>query len=463
MTSTTQNTTAEVVAGRMDRIPRLTSYHRKVLALLVALFIFDYMDLVSFVYVAPTLRKEWGLSIDQLGLLTSCVFIGMLLGGLVGGRLADRFGRKPVMLLSVGVFSLGSLGSALATGPEMFAATRILTGIGLTAATGVILVLVTELFPKSHRGRVMALVNGLASLGIVLIAVIALVVVPLGAWRVVFVVGALGIVMVPIAFKLLPESPRWLASVGRFDDAERGIDAFESAYRAQHTEKLPEPVLDSYVPVAKKSSLTELFRPTLLPRTVLATVIFGLFVLLNYGLNQWLPVILVERGYPQSQALGITLALTVGQIIGTLVSSFFIDRFERKTTIAVCAGVMTVCYLLIGFVDSLPLLLVCGFLANIFLAFVVVGIFTFVPEIFPVSVRGAGAGVANGVGRLAGVFSSIIIAAVIIGFGTSGVFIYLALVAAILVGCALLGPRVGVQRKSAPSLEKARELDETSA
>lgn len=461
MTSTTQNTTAEVVAGRMDRIPRLTSYHRKVLALLVALFIFDYMDLVSFVYVAPTLRAEWGLSIEQIGLLASCVFIGMLVGGLIGGRLADTLGRKPVMLLSVTVFSLGSLGSALATGPEMFAATRILTGVGLTAATGVILVLVTELFPKSHRGRVMAFVNGLASLGVILIAVIALVVIPLGAWRIVFVVGALGILMVPIAFKFLPESPRWLASVGRFDDAERGIDAFESAYRSQHTEKLPEPILDSYVPVAKKSSLAELFRPTLLPRTVLATVIFGLFVLLNYGLNQWMPVILVESGYPQSQALGISLALSIGQVIGTLVSATFIDRFERKTTIAVCAALMTICYLLIGFVDSLPLLLISGFLANLFLAFVVVGIFTFVPEIFPVAVRGAGAGVANGIGRLAGVFSSIIIAAVIVGFGTSGVFIYLALVAVILVVCALLGPRIGVQKKSASRFEKAK--DATSA
>lgn len=434
------------IEARMDRIPKLTPFHRKLMVVLTALFFFDLVDLAAFSFVAPAIRAEWALSIEQLGLLTSSVFIGMVLGGLVGGRLADRFGRRTVVLVGVAVFSLASLASAFAPGLETLVLARVITGLGLTAATGVILVMISELFPKRFRGRVMAIVLGLATLGVPTIAIIARIVVPMGAWRSIFVVGALGLVIVFAAMRFLPESPRWLKSRGRIDEADRAMNIIEENFLARYKTALPAPIVSDEAPVAQKVSYIELFRRGTVLRTIAATLIFGFQVQLTYGVGQWLPVLLIERGTPQADALTFALILTFGQVAGTLVSSLILDRFERKTTLAVAATVVVIGYLLMGFIPTIPVLLIAGFIANISLAFVISATFTFVPEVFPIHVRGTGAGFANGIGRLAGVAGSFIISAVIVSYSTVGVFVYLAGVALALVVIAFISPTTGVKQ-----------------
>lgn len=434
------------IEARMDRIPKLTPFHRKLMVVLTALFFFDLVDLAAFSFVAPAIRAEWGLSIEQLGLLTSSVFVGMVLGGLIGGRLADRFGRRRVVLVGVAVFSLASLASAFAPGIETLLIARVITGLGLTATTGVVLVMVSELFPKPFLGRVMAIVLGFATLGVPTIAIIARIVVPMGAWRSIFVVGALGLVVVLAAMKFLPESPRWLESRGRIDEADRGMKVVEENYLTRYRTALPAPIVHDEARLVQKASYIELFRRRTVLRTVAATLIFGFQVQLTYGIGQWLPVLLIERGTPQADALTFAMILTFGQVAGTLVSSLVLDRFERKTTLAVAAAVVVIGYLLMGFIPTIPVLLIAGFIANIALSFVIAATFTFVPEVFPSHIRGTGAGFANGIGRLAGVAGSFIISAVIISYSTVGVFVYLAGVAFALILITFISPTTGVKQ-----------------
>lgn len=451
--------TVASLSARIDQIPRLTPLHRKTAVILTALFIFDIVDLFAFGYTASSIRGEWNLSIEQLGMVGSTVYVGMVVGGLLGGRLADRFGRRTILTIAVSVFSLASIASAFSPTVEFFAVARVLTGLGLTAATGAILVMVSELFPRRHRGRVMAIVSGLALLGGPLIAFISLTLVPLGAWRWVYVVGGLGVFVVLIAHRVLPESPRWLAARGRFAEAEASVARFENDYTSHYGEQLPPPAEELSVPVAIKTSYLELFRPRIIIRTIVAVVIFSINVLLTSAFGQWLPVILIERGYPETQALTFSLILSFGVVAGALLSFPVIDRFDRKLVIAGCAVLAAVGFLLIGLIDSVPLLIVAGLLANVFAAAAATAIFVYVPEIFPVAIRGTGAGIANGTGRFVGMFGSVIIAAIIVASSTMGVFMYMAGLGVLLAVVAMCGP--STRRSAAQESPPAKTFVDT--
>lgn len=444
------------ITARLDRIPGLTPRHKRLLALVVSIFFFDIIDLSSFSYVAPALMKEWGISLDQVGLLTSTAFVGMFLGGFLGGRIADRIGRRPTVLIGVVIFSVASILTVFANGPISFGILRGIMGFGLQATTGAVLVTVSESFPKPFRGRVMSLVLGFALLGAPAIAFIARVVVPLGHWHVVFLVGGLGLIPALIALKYWPETPRWLAVNGRADLADAQLKAYEeSAIRSFG------PLADIDVVVeptaAVKSSMFDIFRRAYLSRTLVAAGIFSCFILLNYGFGIWLPTILVQRGYPQDQALTFSAILAFAGIAGALLGATFVDRIERKVMIAGGVLLMAVCYLLIGFVDAIPVLLVAGFIAMLLTQAVAATMYTYVPEMFPVQLRGVGAGFGNGIGRVAGIFSGVVVAFILTASSITGLFIYFAAVAVAMALIVSFGPRIGM-RESTKALREERAL-----
>ncbi|MEV6171692.1 MFS transporter [Streptomyces sp. NPDC051954] len=433
------------IGGRIDRIPAPTRRHLGLIAMLAGLFMFDIVDLGSFAYVAPVIREQWDLSIETIGILTSTAFLGMVFGGLIGGRLADRFGRRPVVLIAVTFFSLACLASALATGPVFLGVTRFLTGLGLQAATSAILVMASEMFPKPFRGRAMSIILGFALIGAPMIALVARIVVPMGTWQWIYVAGSGGVIIALIGIKVLPESPRWLASHGCYEQADALVTQYEEEYVRTKRRELPAPIVDTFVPVATKTSTAAIFSRGLIGRTLAATAAFCILILLNYGLPQWLPVILIDRGYPQDDALTFAFILSFAYVIGAFLSALIIDRFERKTTITACAVILIGAYLAVGFIPSVPVLLIAGFLAGLLSQAISAAMYSYVPEMFPVEVRGIGAGFANGMGRVAGVFSGVIVAAVIAAFATEGVFVYLAVVALAMALVIQAGPRIGIR------------------
>lgn len=439
------NQTPTAITARLDRLASLTPRHKSLVVLLVSLFVFDIIDLSSFGVVAPGLIADWGVTVEQLGVLTSTAFAGMFVGGLVGGRLADHFGRRPLVIAGVMFFSLASIASAFAPTPEVLGAIRFLTGVGLQMATGAILVTVSETFPKAVRGRVMALVLGLSLIGAPAIALVARIFVPMGMWPVVFVVGGLGIIPALFAMKFLPESPRWLAARGRGEEADAQLKLYEAQYLNKHG-SLPQMAVEApAIVVPTRAGMLDLFKRSLLARTLVATLAFCTLILLNYGFGSWLPTILIERGYGQEDALTFSFILSFGAMAGALLAMLFVDKIERKVAISISVTLMAVCYILIGFVDSVPVLLAAGMLAQLLSQTVSATMYSYVPEMFPVAVRGAGAGFANGTGRVAGIFSGIILTAVLAVAGVSGVFVYLAAIAVAMAIIISFGPKTGVR------------------
>lgn len=432
--------TPQAITARLDRFAHLTRGHKGLVVFLAPVFFFDVFDLSSFAYTAPALMVEWQLSIETIGVLSSAVFLGMFLGGVVGGRLADRFGRRPLILVGVTVFSAASLLTAFAPNPVFFGIVRVITGFGLQMAMTSILVIISESFPKSLRGRVMSIVLAVGLLTGPVLALAALILVPRGLWQVIFLFGGLGLLLAVIGYKVLPESPRWLALHGRADDADAALQRYEQQYLAAHG-ALPEPVLDAEPEPAEDGGIVAVFRRNLLGRTMIALVAF-IGLILVAAFQQWLPTILVESGYPQGQALTLTFVLAFGGVAGSLLSTLFIDRIDRKVSIALVLTVMAAAFVLLGFVGWLPVLLAAGLVVNASVPALSAAVYSYVPELYPLPVRGAGVGLSQGTGRVAGIFSGMIVAAVIAGFGTSGLFLYFALVAVVTaVIIAAFGPR----------------------
>ncbi|WP_024803591.1 MFS transporter [Nocardia sp. BMG51109] len=414
--------------ARLDRIPVVTRSHRIWVALLGIFFTFDLVDLNTFAYVAPALRSEWGLSITAVGAVTSVSFLGMFLGGLLGGRLADRFGRRPTILGSAVFYSTFSLLSAVSVNVEMLAVTRVLTGFGLQAMTGVLLVYVTEMFPREQRGRYQSLTLALGLLGVPIAAAVSRLLVPIGpgTWRWVFVIGAGGIVGVILSVRLLPESIRWQVAQGRAEEAEPVLAKLESEARGILGRDLPEP--GPAVETAESGNIRELLRPPYLQRLTVASAVMICLILGFYGFSSWIPTLLVEDGYTQTESLNYSLVLAIGAVPGALLAWPLVDRFERKTLILGISLVVTVLLLAFGISSGAVLVMVIGFLINMLMQMLVAVLYTYLPEVFPTRLRGLGAGCANSVGRLSGAAGAFIVGGVYSGLGYTAVFLYLALV-----------------------------------
>ena len=437
------------LAARLDRLPVVTGSHRLWAGLLGFFFLFDTFDLSAFGNTAPALRAEWGLTIGQVSLATSAAFVGMFFGALIGGRASDRWGRRPVLLAGAATYSLFSLATALAPNFETLVVLRLLTGIGMQATTGVLLVYVSEMFPRHLRGRYQAILLTIGIVGVPLAAFVARMVTPWGegAWRWVYAVGALGIVGTVVAVKLLPESARWAAAHGRADRAEALVTRLEDEAKAATGAPLPEP---QPLPAPRTGSFGELLGRPYLKRTAVASVAMVLLILSIYGFNSWVATLLVERGFAQTTALTMVTILAIASVPGAFLPYFFVDRFERKDIILTLAVLSAAAVAVFGFVANPVAMVVAGFVFSVFMQSIVAVLYTYLPEIYPTHLRGVGSGIANGLGRVAGVAGAFIVGGIFTAFGFTTVFVYLAVVVLLLgIVLALFG-----ERTTARSLEQ---------
>ncbi|NKQ56099.1 MFS transporter [Amycolatopsis sp. K13G38] len=417
----------EHLSARLDRLPVATKSHKRWIGLLALFFFFDNFDIVAFSNTAPAMKSEWGLTVGELALATATPFIGMFVGSVVGGRLADLYGRRPVMLIMVVFYSVLTLAIAAAPNIETVAVLRGIAGFGLQAFVGLALVFVSEVFPRHLRGRYMGMVLTLATISLPVSGLLSRVIVPQGAgmWRWIFVIGALAVVGVIYGMVRLPESPRWLILRGRTEQAERVVSALEDEARAATGAELPPPVVEAPV---SDGSLRELLKPLYVKRISVASIVTVGVILVLYGFGQWLPTLLVEQGYSASAALTTYTIISSFYVVGAFLAYLLVDHIERKTFLVVLATIMAAGLVVFGFVDSPVVTAVIGCVVALVLQTCLATMYVYSPEIFPTHLRGVGSGLTNGLGRLAGFAGAFIIAAIFSAFGFTAVFFYLAIV-----------------------------------
>jgi len=198
----------------MERLP-FSSWQVKARVLIGTATFFDAFDALAIAQVLPVLTPLWGLSGAETGALISVGYLGQLAGGLLFSWIAERRGRLFAMVLAVATFTVLSIACALAWNFESLLVFRTLQGLGLGGQVPIAAVYISEITKAHGRGRFILLYELLFSVGVVAAGLAGFWIVPHLGWQCMFLVGALPLLIIPALLRRLPESPRWLAGVGR--------------------------------------------------------------------------------------------------------------------------------------------------------------------------------------------------------------------------------------------------------
>jgi len=418
-----------------------TTHHRSsrlvAVAICCATIVVDGYDLIVYGTVVPTLvdgSAEWTLSTAEAGRIGSYALIGMLIGALTIGTVTDIVGRRRIMLACIGWFSAAMLLAAAAPTPEIFGLSRFLAGLGLGGVVPTAIALTIEYAHPRHRSTTNAFMFIGYSVGGLIAALSAIWVIPSLGWRSMFVGGALlGFALLPVAWKLLPESASYLMVRGRRDEARALATKYDLA--------LEEPD-DESDERGKLTGVADLFKPRFVAGTVLFWLGTGMGLLLVYGLNTWLAQIMIEAGYELGSALSFLLVLNLGAIIGTPALGAVADRVGSKVTTSAMFAAAAVCIFLLSYSLPSAMLYVLVAVAGACTIGTTILVNAYTATFYPAHMRATGLGWALGIGRL-GAIAGPIYGAFILGsgWGLDANFYAFAIPALVGAGAMLLVPR----------------------
>ena len=362
--------------------------------------VFDGYDLVVYGAIVPKLLayEPWGLTPVQTGAIGSYALAGMFIGAILIGYLTDIVGRRKVMMVSIASFSLLMLLTAWAPTPELFGLFRFLAGLGLGGVIPTAIALTVEFSKSNRRNFNNALMFSGYAVGGILAALLALAFLPSLGFRGMLALGGVPLIaVVPLLYKFLPESPAFLAAKGDRVQAERITAEYG-------LEPLPQAPSQGDAPVQGR------FRTLLTGRLLRAMILFSLAGVcgqtLVYGLNTWLPQLMVIAKYSLASSLTFLLTVNIGAVVGVLVSSRLADRFGPRPVTATAFASSGLALVLMGTgVMPLPvmylLVAVVGF-GSVGAQILVNG---FVATYFSGATRATALGITLGVGRIGAVLA----------------------------------------------------------
>jgi putative MFS transporter len=414
-------------ANRLDRLP-ISRLHKVTLIAVSFAYFFEFADINSFATTVPKLMMLWGVTINQVAYVTSLSFVGMFFGSLIASWLADRWGRKNALTITTVWYSAFSFAAVFSWDIVSLGAFRVLTSAGLAAMTVVAVIYVNEIFPAAVRGKYQAYAIVIGICGTPATNLIASVVVPLSdwSWRLVYLWGALGIVFILFS-RYLKESPRWYESKGQYDKAEAVLAQIEARISAEKG-PLPTPAapIATVQTVKTKTPLKLLLQKKYLGPTLLLTVLWVTQTIGFFGYSSWAPTLLAQEGFSVKDSIFFVALTTVGAPLGSYLASLVTDRFERKWCLVVFGTTIAICGLFYGLTFNPILIVVFGFLVNLFERGYTALAYAYSPEVFDTAGRSLGTGISYGLGRLSNAAGPLIIAGLYTGSGYQSVFFFIA-------------------------------------
>jgi AAHS family 4-hydroxybenzoate transporter-like MFS transporter len=392
------------VASFIDQHP-VGAFQIKLLLTCAAVLLLDGFDTTAIGFVAPSLAKEWGLTKAALGPVFSAGLFGLMIGALTLGPLADRIGRKKIIICSTLAFGIGTLATAFVRDVNSLLIIRFLTGLGLGGAMPNTIAMTSEFNPQRRRATMVMIMFCGFSLGAALGGLLAAVLIPQFGWRSVFIVGgAAPLVLVPILALRLPESVRFLALTGRANGRVAELLTLINARAAFP----PATQFVVHEPVLAGMPVQHLFREKRTLPTLLLWVVFFMSLLDLYFLTNWLPTVLNDLGASVSASAVIGSMLQVGGVVGALALGSVIDRFSFRAL----ALVYFIAVFAIAAIGQLGHSTIFVTMAIFVAGFCMVGgqiaANALAAAFYPTAVRATGVGWALGIGRAGSIIGPLV-------------------------------------------------------
>ncbi|WP_250471414.1 MFS transporter [Caballeronia sp. GAFFF1] len=426
------------------------AFHFLLLALCGLCLVIDGFDAQAMGYVAPAVIAEWGVPKSALGPVFSASLFGMLLGALGLSVLADRIGRRPVLIGATLFFGLTMIATAFTHSLPVLTALRFVTGLGLGCIMPNAMALVGEFSSTQHRVKRMMLVSCGFTLGAALGGFLSAALIPSLGWRSVFWVGgAVPLLLALAMLAALPESLQFLVLKGHEARARAWLAKFDPTLTIDSTTRLI---------VREKGGegapVAELFRAGRTPVTLILWAISFMNLIDLYFLSNWLPTVMRDAGYSPGIAVLVGTLLQTGGVLGTLLLGWFIERFGFVRVLLGCFLVGAVCVGVIGGVAHVQMWL---FVAVFAAGFCIVGgqpaVNALAGHYYPTTLRSTGIGWSLGIGRVGSVIGPLV-GGQMIALGWSNVELFHA--AAVPVFCsALLVVLLAVVRRERGSVVTA--------
>lgn len=367
---------------------------------------FDGFDIALYGIGLPFMMDDFGLTTVEAGAIGSYSLVGMMIGSFVLGSLSDLIGRKKILAICMGLFSLFSLLAGLAPNATMFTIMRFISALGMGGLMPAVIAIMTEYSPKKNRALTVALMYCGYSIGGILASLIGMYAMESLGWRFLYWLGIIPLLTLPFFLKQFPESLSYtilrkqggkIATILNKVDPKgnyQATDDFEYATVQEQAKGLP---------------VKKLFSDRRLVSTLAFWVAVFSCLLMIYGLNTWLPKIMQESGFGITSSLSFNLVLAVGQIGGSLLGGIFVERLGHRKVLLFMFLIGAVCFISLSMTSHT--LVLYGLIA---LGGACTGgtqnlVNPYISEFYPREIRATGLSVTVGIGRIGAILAPVII------------------------------------------------------
>ena len=367
------------------------------------IILFDGYDLSVYGTALPLIMEEWGLDSVVAGTMGSYGLFGMMFGAIIFGILADKIGRKKVILINVLIFSSFTFLCGFAESAMIFSIFRFIAGLGLGGIMPNVAALVMDYAPNSMKIRLVSLTLVSFAVGGALAPTVGVLLIESFGWVSVFIVAGLPLLGLPFMIKQLPESTSYLIRTGQ----KKKLFETLSKVNPEFTYNLDDEIEEVKVEKSK-SPVVGLFKGNRALSTVAFWVAFFCSLLMVYGLNTWLPKLMIQAGYGLNSSLTFLIALQSGAVIGILALSNLCEKYGSKKILVPTYLAGTIALTLLGFGGNEIVIFLLVAVAGAATTGSQVLIQAYVTGFYPADMRSTGIGVASGVGRLGGMIGPIL-------------------------------------------------------
>ncbi|ELM2545201.1 MFS transporter [Salmonella enterica] len=407
--------------ARLDRLPDCR-WHSSMFAVVAFGLLVCWSNAVGGLILAQLKELGWTDN-STTATFSAITTAGMFLGALVGGIIGDKTGRRNAFILYEAIHIASMIVGAFSPNMMFLIACRFVMGVGLGALLVTLFAGFTEYMPGRNRGTWSSRVSFIGNWSYPLCSLIA----------------------TALAWRYFPESPRWLESRGRYQEAEKVMQAIEAGIERQTGKPLPPVVIESSGKPPRSVPYSALLTGVLLKRVILGSCVLIAMNVVQYTLINWLPTIFMTQGINLKDSIVLNTMSMFGAPFGIFIAMLVMDKIPRKTM-----GVgLLILIAVLGYIYSLQtsmllIILIGFFLITFVYMYVCYASAVYVPEIWPTEAKLRGSGLANAVGRISGIAAPYAVAVLLNGYGVTGVFVLLGAVS-IIVAVAIA--TIGIETK----------------